>query len=250
MPSPHGLDADRHAMLIARAWPKDSIIERWDDWEANKHLADLMKAPDAVYTCFHKVITKGIIEAYVPTQTRMAYYTTRDLDGMFRYLQSPEVAYAIEDGSQWFGQFNDVDFAIFTGNVCLVDDVFNNLNAVPPEECPLYVERFEVGPDDTDFDPWLREVHAPAYAHDPRVARVRTFHAVRENIPISYYLSPGNRMLMVDFMPGTDLRAVMVEPPMLAALEDAQRWDRRLSYVKRDLSEYVAHAYSAHGGAS
>jgi len=60
------------------------------------------------------------------------------------------------------------------------------------------------------------------------VVRVRTFHAVRENVPIKFYVSPGNRMLMVEFQPDADLRTVMVEATMLEALEDSMRWDRKL----------------------
>ena len=117
---------------------------------------------------------------------------------MYAWLRSPDLAAAVEDGSQWFGRFNSVDYETFTGNVCLVRSVVNNLGATPPESAPLLVERWEVSEcEAAEFDRWLEETHLPELAGN-EVLRARTFTAVREGIPIPYYYSPGNRMLVAE----------------------------------------------------
>ena len=62
----------------------------------------------------------------------------------------------------------------------------------------MFVERFEVPLGDAEeFDRWL-DGYMGRTADQPGVARAQVFHAVRENIPIDYYLSPGNRMLQIE----------------------------------------------------
>lgn len=249
--SPPELESDWHPFLVARAWPNKKIDEAFDKWEVEKHISDLMEGPGAVMVAYYKTVLDGLPEAYRGSGTCVAYYTARDLKGLYAWLRSPELAAAVEDGSQWFGSFNELDFETFTGNVYVPLAVANRVGRKPPESAPFFIERFEVEPGDSEeFDAWLHEVHLPAIGGHPGVLRARTFSAVREGIPIPYYYSPGNRMLAVELADPERYRETLLSPELLAALEDSMRWDRRLSYVKRDVYRYVAHLYSAHGGAT
>jgi hypothetical protein len=244
------LESDWHPMLIARAWPKEEIQAEFDKWEVDKHIAELALGPGVVFVNYFLNVLDGLPEAYKGSGYCMAYYTAKDLDGMYAWLRSPELAAAVEDGSQWFGRFNSVDYETFTGNVCPVSQVVNTLGEAPPESAPILVERWEVTPDDEDeFDRWLDETHLPAIGAHEGVVRARTFTAVREGIPIPYYYSPGNRMLIAELGDPEHFRQTLLSDAMIGRLEDSMRWDRRLPYVKRDVYGYVAHVYSPHGGA-
>jgi len=244
------LESDWHPMLIARAWPKKEIQADFDKWEVDKHIAELALGPGVVFVNYHLNVLDGLPEAYKASGYCMAYYTARDLNGMFAWLRSPDLAAAVEDGSQWFGRFNSVDYETFTGNVCPVRAVVNSRGETPPEDAPLLVERWEVSDADADeFDRWLEETHLPSVGSHEGVLRARTFTAVREGVPIPYYYSPGNRMLVVELADTEKFREILLSDHMMARLEDSMRWDRRLPYVKRDVYSYVAHTYSPHGGA-
>ena len=248
--TPPGLESDWHSMLIARAWPKVEIQEAFDRWEVDKHIAELARGPGVVFVNYFLNVLDGLPEAYKGSGYCVAYYTAKDLDGMYAWLNSPDLAEAVEDGSQWFGRFNDVDYETFTGNVCLVRAVANNRGETPPEDAPILVERWEVGDEHAEeFDRWLDETHLPSFEGHPGILRARTFTAVREGIPISYYYSPGNRMLIAELADRDGFRDVLLADDLMTRLEDSMRWDRRLSYVKRDVYGYVAHTYSPHGGA-
>ena len=237
-------------MLIARAWPKDEIQSDFDKWEVDKHIAELAQGPGVVFVVYYLNVLDGLPEAYKGSGYCMAYYTGKDLDGMFAWLRSPEVAAGVEDGSQWFGRFNSVDYETFTGNVCPVTAVINNLGQTPLESAPVLVERWEVSEVGAEeFDQWLAEIHLPALGGHEGVLRARTFTAVREGIPLPYYCSPGNRMLVAELADSENFRETLLSPDMMTRLEDSMRWDRRLPYVKRDVYDYVAHTYSPHGGA-
>ena len=83
---------------------------------------------------FHAV-TSGIPEAFLGLGTIMAYYTARDLHGLFAFLQSQEFADAVAEGEQWFGNFNPTDFEDITGNIYVVDSVTCAVDeAVEPED--------------------------------------------------------------------------------------------------------------------
>ena len=106
---------------------------------------------------------------------------------------------------------------------------------VPPgfgaRDAAYLAARFEVEPHDLDqFDVWLSE-HAAALAHADGVLRVRTMLAIREGSPLPYYYSPGNRAVFAEL---ADVSEVL-DPRVLAAVADSQRWDLSLPYVRRDV---------------
>jgi hypothetical protein len=246
--SPAGLERDWHPLLLARAHPKPEIQADFDRWEVEKHFDDLMKGPGAVSVVYGLNVLDGLPEGWKGSGYCMAYYTGLDVKGLFAWLCSQELVDAIADGSQWFGKFNDVDYAVYTGNVYGVTGVVNGAGEPRPETAPLLVERWEVGPEEeAEFDAWLRDVHLPAVGADPGVVRARSFRAIREDIPIEYYYSRGNRALFAEL--AGDPREVLRSDSMLARLEDSLRWELRLPYVKRDVYAYVAHLDAPHGGA-
>jgi len=241
-----GLASDWHP-LLARAHPKPEIQADFDRWEVDKHLADLMAGPGAVMVVYGLNVLEGLPEVYKGSGYCMAYYTGPDIEGLFAWLRSKELEEAIQDGSQWFGRFNDVDYETYTGNVYDVSAVVNPRDETPREQAAILVERWEVGDEDAgELDAWLRDVHLPAVGRAPGVLRARTFRAIREGIPIKYYYSPGNRALIAEL--DEPFREVLLKPDLLEQTADSMRWELRLPYVKRDVYEYVAHAYSEHGG--
>jgi hypothetical protein len=243
---------DWFPMLLARAWPVRELLdgETFDKWQGEKHLEDLMRGEGAVKVVYFKTVYDGLPQAYQGTGSIMAYYTARDMDGLYAWLNSEALRKGIEDGSQFFGKFNELDDSTYTGNVYVVSACEHVGSGTVPNEAPVFIERFETNAEtEESFDEWLREVHLPHVASAPGVERVRTFDVVRENIPISYYLSLGNRMIAVELSDQERFREQLMSDVLLAALEDSRRWDLRLNYVRREVYRYANHAHSAHGGA-
>jgi hypothetical protein len=239
-------------MLLARAWPIQEIMttDEFDRWQGEKHLDDLMRGEGAVKVVYFKTVYDGLPQAYQGTGSIMAYYTARDVPGIYAWMNSEALRAGIEDGSRYFGKFNELDHSTYTGNVYRVLDSRNNIGAEPSVQSPMFIERFEVDDEtESDFDEWLRDVHLPALAADAAVARARTFAALRDNVPIPYYLSQGNRMLAVELTDTENFRDQLRSDNVLSALEDSMRWDRLLPYVRREVYAYANHAYSKHGGA-
>ena len=243
------IDSAWHTMVFTRAWPKREFIDEYDKWEEEKHLPEPIEGAGAVLGLLGKAVVEGLPEAYIATANRLGYYTARNLEGMMRWLNSKELTEAIGDGIQNFDRFNDVDFQVFTGNVYEVTEVISPEPEQLPETLPIFAERFEVSDGEADdFDAWMHAIHLPDLIGLPGVRRVRSFTAVRENIPVVYYHSPGNRMMLLELSSPDEYRTTLRSSPMMAILEDSMRWDRQLSYVKRDVYEYWTHQYSSHGG--
>jgi hypothetical protein len=235
--------SDLYPMLLTRAHPKREIQDAFDDWQREKHLPDLMRAPGATMVVYARNVLDGLPEAYKGSGSCLAYYEAPTVEDLFAFLTSTEIAEAVADGSRWFGRFNDVDYETYTGNVYQVTGVVNPAGGPPPETSPLLVERWEAPDDDLDvFDEWLGEAHLPELGSAAGVRRARSFSAIREGIPIPYYYSPGNRALVAEL--DDDFRGLLLQPELLERLEESMRWERRLPYVKRDVYEHVAHARS------
>ena len=233
--------SDHDPMLLTRAHPKAEIQDDFDDWQRQKHLPDLMRAPGATM-----VVSLATCSTGCPRPTRAparASPTTRRR----RSTSSSHSSRARRSrrrwrtAPRWFGRFNDVDYETYTGNVYEVTGVVNAGGGAPAETSPLLVERWEpAAGDEAEFDVWLLGSHLPELGAAPGVRRARAFSAIREGIPIPYYYSPGSRALVAEL--DDDFRSVLLSPGLLARLEDSMRWERRLPYVKRDVYEHVAHA--------
>lgn len=136
-------------------------------------------------------------------------------------------------------ELHEVDGEPFSANVYEVTAV---LGATRTIEAPIFVERFEVpeGRAADAFDRWLRDVHVRAIASNPGVTNVRTFKAVRADIPIRAYCSPGNRMLQAE-LKTERFRQTLVSAELLSAVENSARWDQRLAYFTRDVFVHTFH---------
>lgn len=230
------------AQLFTRAWPVADVHEAFDRWQLEKHLPDLVQGPGILRAAYYRTVLEGLPEAYHGSGTCMARYTAATLDDLLAWLGSPVVPAAIEDGSRWFGSFNELDGSTYTGNVYSEDAALGPDDPADGEPDLVFVERFEVPPAEADeFDRWLLDHHAPRTAKQSGVARARVFYAERENIPIDYYLSPGNRMLEVDLAPTTGSEALLSNG-FRELLNDSLAWDLRLPYVKRDVYRLLGRA--------
>src|SRR5438045_2493197 len=87
--APAELESDWHPLLFARAWPKPEIQADFDRWEVDKHIAELMLGAGAVMVVYGLNVLDGLPEAYKGSGYCMAYYTGRDLEGLFAWLRSP-----------------------------------------------------------------------------------------------------------------------------------------------------------------
>jgi len=132
-------------------------------------------------------------------------------------LCSDELAAAVQDGgSNWFGRMNELDDALYTGNLYEVQIVLTRGDGEPvPDTCPVLLERFEVG----DRGRGVRSLAARgalAVARcRPGVVRARSLNAIRGESPISYYESPGDRAVHVALDPTADLATTLLEPQLL-----------------------------------
>ena len=78
--------------------------------------------------------------------------------------------------------------------------------------------------------------------------RTRTYRQLKEEVPQRFpftrYTGRGNRMIWVEFAEGTDLLELLSEPRVVEAIQDSQRWDLRLPYVRRELGEHLLTRWS------
>ena len=167
---------------------------------------------------------------------RIAVYWSADLDDLLTFISDPGVAAAVEDGSQYFPHFNELDGDTYTGNVYVLGDAADGPAAAGGDRARLLlVQRYEHDAERPDeLRRWIDEVHVPRLLGVATVAAVRTGRAVRTDLPIPYYNSPGSDVVLA--LIESDAAAVAVDGHLLDALADAQAWDRRLQYVRRELA--------------
>jgi len=217
--------------VLFRFRPRSEIEAAFDEWQRTTHGAQLIDGPGAVHFAYFECAA-DLPQAFRSGVSRMDYYTARDLDGLFTWMRSDELTRGLSDAERWFGGLNEVDGQAFSANVYTPTTVSG---PAPESELPVFVERFEVTQtDSTEFDAWFRQEHVAGIAKQPGVSRVRTFEAVRENVPIASYRSSGNRMLHAE-LASTSYRKTLMGAPLMALLESSMHWDRRLSYVTRDV---------------
>ena len=56
---------ERRRFLLTRAHPKAEIQDDFDDWQREKHLPDLMRAPGATMVVYARNVLDGLPEAYM-----------------------------------------------------------------------------------------------------------------------------------------------------------------------------------------
>ena len=225
------------AVLVARAWPQQRALWEFDQWQQTKHLVDLVALPGIKRVSYYATRTCGIPQAWQGSGNRMAAYWAEDLPGIKRWMQDPGLSEAIEDGSQFFDSFNELDDSTYTGNVYQLGPRWPG-DPEPSLEGCLLMQRFEV-PDDQkkEFDDWVIRRHLPALRSIPGCRWAQWGKAVR-GLPVQYYNSPGNRVVLVelDQPRAPDLTARFID----RIVADSLKWDRRLNYVRREVDESVA----------
>jgi hypothetical protein len=226
-------------MLMTRAYPFRELLDEFDSYERDRHFPELMRAPGAAFAQYFENVVDGLPQAYQGSGTRLAIYVSRTLEELFEWLRSAEFAAAVKDGGEtWFGRMNELDRDSYTGNVYEVRHVLGTPE--PSPEAALFVERFEVQDDDAErFDEWAVQRHLAALAGTGGVLRVRYCAAIREGIPLPYYYSPGNRMVIADLSNDGALPAALLSDGLRAAVADAMQWDVRLPYVRRDAYSFL-----------
>jgi hypothetical protein len=224
-------DSGWHPQVLFRFRPRSEIEAAFDEWQRTTHGAQLINAPGAVHFAYFES-ARDLPQAFQSGVSRMDYYTARDLDDLFTWMRSDELSQGLSDADRWLGGLNEVDGQAFSANVYTPTTVSGD---DPASELPVFIERFEVPPSETtEFDGWFRGEHVEAIAQQRGVSRVRTFEAVRENVPIASYTSAGNRMLRAE-LASISFRKTLTSPRVIAMLEGSMRWDRRLHYVTRDV---------------
>jgi hypothetical protein len=220
------------ALLHTRASLQRDHRDEFDAWQRARHVPEILQAETCVHAAHHRVVEDGLPQVWRGTANVATHYSARSIDDLLELLAGPEVEAAVADGIRWFGTFNELDGAEFTGNI--YEPVVAEGDA-PVAAGPLAVERFEVPERDLDeFDPWLRE-HTARFAALPGVQRARMFRAVRHGSPLPYYYSLGNRALVVE-AEGVES---LVATGALALLAESQTWDRRLEYVRREVLDCI-----------
>jgi hypothetical protein len=218
-------------VLHTRADVRREHLAAFDRWQRTKHMPEALRAPTCRRAAHYHTVRDGLPAVWHGSGNVAANYYADDLDGIFAFLTSPELAEAVSDGVLWFDRFNELDGADYTGNIYHVAAGAGASEA--PADAPFLAERFEVEPDDLDaFDAWLAE-HAAAVAGADAVTRVSVLHAIREGSPLPYYYSQGNRALFVEL---TEARGVL-GAGLKQAVAESQAWDLRLPYVRRDVYE-------------
>jgi hypothetical protein len=230
----------RLPLLHTRAWPRREVEEGFDEWQRTRHLPELMAAPGVVSAWYYRTVREGLPAAWQGSGTVMVSYVCESLDGLFTFICSPELEAAVADGVTWFDRFNELDGTDYTGNIYEVAAVAEGAAGTVTQEHAVVCERFEAGDAAAELDAWLAGEHLPALAALPQVARARSFTAVRHGSPLPYYYSPGDRMVQVE-LAVTRPPDALTTPAFLERLADSMRWDRRLTYVRRDAYRYVRH---------
>jgi hypothetical protein len=82
--------------------------------------------------------------------------------------------------------------------------------------------------------------HLEAIGDATGVLRARTFKALREELPIPYYASIGNRGLVAELDP--ELFSVLRSADFREELAASLHWELELPYVRRDVYRCVAYA--------
>ena len=220
------------ALLHTRASVKREHRDAFDSWQRERHIPEILEARTCVYAAHYRAVEEGIPQIWRGTANIAANYFARSVDDLLKLLASAELEAAVKDGILWFGKFNELDGAEFTGNIY---EPLHSIGDAAGATNTLAMQRFEVRPDDLEtFDGWLHD-YASLLADAPGISRIRSYRAVRVGSPLPYYYSLGNRAVLVDAAEMNDLVGV----DLLSVVSKSQKFDTQLEYVRREMFKCV-----------
>lgn len=237
-------DPDRRPLCVCRIENPPHMADGVDEWMP-QHFDDSLDHDAVTAVASYRVLQDFSPEGGLPWLfnghgNRFIVYVADDVPGLLAWMDSPILRDAIDDGVDRESAFPALDGEPFTGNIYEVSEVRGAAGADFAGRCAIFVERFEVGDADAaEFDAWLDGPHLDAVASFPGVLRTRTFRGNRsapDEFPFNRYRSKGNRMIWAELPADTDLRQLVRDPAVRAAVEDSLRWDLRLPYVRRELA--------------
>lgn len=224
------------AVLFTRAWPNRDVVDDFDEWQRIHHLPDLVALPGVGRADYYRTVEHGVPQVLQGSGNRIATYWSAGLGELLTFISDPGVAAAVEDGSQFFPHFNELDNETYTGNIYVLGRTVDGPAAASGDQVRLlFVQRYEHDPGrPDDLHRWIEEVHVPRLLGVSSVVAVRTGRAVRTDLSIPYYNSLGSDVVLT--IVDGDVTAAAVDHDMLDALAEAQVWDRRLHYIRRELA--------------
>jgi len=236
-------EQDLRPLLVCRLECPEHMAADVDAWMP-KHFDDALDEPPVVAATGYRVLQdftpgSGLPWLFNGHGNRFVAYATESSDGLLDWLSGDMAKESIEDGADRESQYPLLDAEPFTGNIYEGRTVINPLAAEFAGTAPILVERFDVPADlEVEFLAWLDATHAPRWAEQLGVQRVRTFRQrpdVPRTFPYTRYQSKGNVMLIADLSDEQDPRdLVRAARPLL---EDSVRWDLLLPYVRREVAE-------------
>jgi hypothetical protein len=227
-------------MLFSRAWPPVGLLGEFDDYQREEHLPQLMEAPGARQALLYQTLVDDLPAVYQGSGSRLVEYRCASLEDLFLWLSSDQLAAAVDDGgARWFGRMNELDGALYTGNLYEVRRAVASPKDPIPDKSAILAERFETATHHDAFDRWVIDEHLPALAAGPAVIGLRYCVAIRGRSPIEYYESPGDRAILVALDPDVPPVEAVTAPALLAATQDSLRWDVKLQYVRREVYGFI-----------
>lgn len=242
-------DADFKPILVCRLECPDEMQADVDGW-IPKHFDDSLLDPHVLAAAnfgilrdFRAIADGGLPAPFNGHGNRFIVYVADTIEGYEGSIDSENVRAAIRDGAEREAQYPLLDEEPFNGVVYAVRAIRGSGSHFTGRG-PILVERFEAPPDQAGrFDAWLDDQHLDAGYALPGAIRARTFAAHRDyprRFPYDRYRGKGNRMLMIEFGEGTDLRQLLARPGTTEWLADGLSWDLELAYVRREVGECLS----------
>lgn len=226
------MGAALEAMLLTRVAVKADRLDPFDAWQRDKHLVELSRLDGIAAVSYYATRSVGPPLAARPAN-RMAAYWARDPVGLRRWLEDPGLETAVEDGTRFFGDFDELDGATYTGNIYSIES--RSDPAVPSLAGSLLVERYEVAPlDIASFDAWVCEVRLPQLSALESVGWTGWGRGIELPTAVPYYDSPGNRLVLAEAATGC---ADDVFPRAVDVGREG--WNGTVQYARREINEVL-----------
>ena len=241
---------DERPILVCRVECPAAFQASLDEWMP-KHFDDSLANPAVTSAHNYGVLRdwERLPSLFNDDGTRFIVYVADTTEGLVEWVDEPELREAIDDGVEREAQYPPLDDEPFNGSIYELAEIRRPRGADIAGGGPVFVERFEVPPAlQAEFDDWLNGRHLDDLDAFSGAVRTRTYRQLKDEVPQRFpftrYTGRGNRMIWVEFAEGTDLLELLSEPRVVEAIQDSQRWDLRLPYVRRELGEHLLTRWS------